>query len=393
MLEHEAMAVLISAQGVGYAHRARALREAGSALAVIKDPYAYEKALGEGGAHAVRAAVARSSRMLDGLYRDGVTLIVRGSSAYPRLLEHIARPPHLLFCLGRADVNDAFLLAVVGTRRASRYGLEQTRSISRDLALAGMSIVSGLALGVDAAAHQGALDAGGRTVAVLGGALDRFYPMENWNLMQQIIASGGSVISEYAPGTPPSRYSFLERNRIIAGMSLGTLVTQAPNRSGASHTARCALEEGREVFAIPGDIDRAESALPNRLIAEGAHLTTCAADILDQLVIERRQSPKTDRKAKAPQSKPHEAAVRDESARTEPAVQANAFAAAARTAEPALEGEIEKAVYQALREGEADFDALSERIRASSDELGAALMMMELDGVVESLPGCRYRLT
>ncbi|MBQ2989788.1 MAG: DNA-processing protein DprA [Clostridia bacterium] len=386
MLEQEAMAVLVSAQGVGYAGRERVLRAAGSALAVLEEPEAYADLLGAKGVSAVRMALEKGAQMLDQIARDNVHLIMRGMPEYPRLLEYTARPPHLLFCLGQANLVDSFPMAIVGTRKASRYGAEQTRKIARELAQEGVCIVSGLALGVDACAHAGALDARGRTIAVLGGALDRFYPMENWNLMRQIVDNGGSIVSEYAPGVGPNRYSFLERNRIIAGMSLGTLVTEGPLRSGAMQTASCALEEGREVFAIPGDIDRENAAMPNLLIAEGAHLVTCAQDILRQLVVEPD--------AAAMRAAAVQAAGKKKRRTERRAKPETEHAAVQKAAAPDLQERdgLEHAICSVLKEGEADFDALSERIGAGSDELGAALMMLELDGVIEALPGCRYRL-
>lgn len=164
--------------------------------------------------------------------------------------------------------------------------------MAAEMANVGVCVVSGLALGIDAAAHTGALDAKGRTVAILGSALDQPYPAENRPLMRRILESGGSVVSEYPPGTVPTKYSFLQRNRIIAGMSLGTLVTEGPKRSGALNTAMRTIENGREVFALPGSVDSPGSQLPNMLIGDGARLVTCADDILAALVIEPKGAPR-----------------------------------------------------------------------------------------------------
>jgi len=380
MRENEAMAVLVSAAGVSYGRREVALRQAGGALELLEDPAAFSSVLGAQGVSAVRRALAGAQRMLDTLEKSGVHLITRDMEQYPQRLLHTARPPHLLFCRGNAQLNDALHLAVVGTRKADHYGLRYTREISRDLAAAGVCIVSGLALGIDAAAHQGALEGKGRTIAVLGGALDKFYPAENRRLMEQMLESGGSVVSEYPPGMAPTRYSFLQRNRIIAGMSLGVLVTQAPLRSGAKSTVHHALDEGREVFALPGDVSREGSRLPNQLIAEGAHLAACAQDILDLLVIESdgggSAAYKAERKAQKtkPEKKAHSAW--DAIAKEMPSP-------------PVPEGP-EKTVYEALGGEEMDFDALCERTGLPSDELGAVLMMMELDGLIDALPGLRY---
>jgi len=365
MNEREALAILVSAQKISYGQRQRALKEAGSALELLADPYACAHVLGEAGISAIRSAMKNADRLLEFLDETGTKLIARGDSAYPRLLENIAHPPHLLFCMGMNDLSDPFPFAIVGTRRAGAYGLRHTREISRELTKAGMTIVSGMAAGIDAAAHWGALDADGRTIAVLGGALDKPYPAENRALMKRILSSGGSVVSEYPPGTAPTRYSFVQRNRIVAGMSLGVLVSEAPMKSGAQHTVRYALDEGREVFAIPGDIDRQGSQLPNQLLRDGAHMVTCAGDILSELVIEPARE---ERKQEAP-------------------AQTMRPQTPARSLDPG-----EKLVYDLLLTGDMDFDALSERTGMASDELGGVLMMLELDGVVEALPGLVYRL-
>ncbi|MGN0772916.1 MAG: DNA-processing protein DprA [Candidatus Ventricola sp.] len=367
MNESEAMAVLVSARGISYLQRERALASAGSALALLGDVRAFERELGAQGTAGLRTAIRQADRMLDRLWEDGVRLIVRGGEGYPERLARTARPPHLLFCLGCADLGDPFPIAVVGTRRADSYGLRHTRALARELARRGMCIVSGLALGVDACAHWGALDGQGRTIAVLGGALDRMYPAENEPLMRRILEAGGSVVSEYAPGTAPTRYSFVQRNRIVAGLSLGVLVTQAPYRSGAQSTVQFALEEGREVFAMPGDIDRLGSQLPNQLIGEGARPVTCAQDVTALLVIEPGR--------------------RDEEREPEPQQIALRLDAPKRKLDSR-----EQAVCELLRAGDLDFDALSERTGISSDELGSLLMMLELDGIVAALPGAMYRL-
>ena len=197
MREEEAMAVLCAAPGVSYGRREMALRAAESAAQVLADPLAFLPQLGEAGVAAVHRMLrsGAAGRLLDAIEAQRMQLVLRDAPEYPPLLRHIAHPPHLLFVWGRAALNDAFPFAIVGTRRASEYGRTQTRAIADGLAGAGMCVVSGMALGIDACAHRGALDAAGRTVAVLGGALDRPYPAENVPLMREIIASGGSVVS------------------------------------------------------------------------------------------------------------------------------------------------------------------------------------------------------
>lgn len=367
MLESEAMAILVGA-GVSYGRREAALRAAGSALAILAEPELYAAQLQEKGLALLRHALADEARLLGGLAKKKMALVLREDAQYPPLLRQIAHPPHLLYVYGETDLTDRFPVAVVGTRRASAYGLTHTREIAAELAQTGVCVVSGLALGIDAAAHTGALDGGGRTVAVLGSALDKPYPQENDPLMRRILESGGSVVSEYAPGTPPSRYSFLQRNRIIAGMCLGTLVTEGPRRSGALNTATRTLENGREVFALPGNVDSPGAQLPNMLISEGARLVTGAADILSALVIEPKDAPKAAQAAVAPMEAPAEK-------------------------KPHIPGgldETQRAICAALLAGEADFDALCAVSGLQSDELGALLIEMEMDGLVTPLAGTRY---
>lgn len=367
MLESEAMAILVGA-GVSYGRREAALRAAGSALAILAEPGLYAAQLQEKGLALLRHTLADEARLLGGLAKKKMALVLREDAQYPPLLRQIAHPPHLLYVYGETDLTDRFPVAVVGTRRASAYGLTHTREIAAELAQTGVCVVSGLALGIDAAAHTGALDGGGRTVAVLGSALDKPYPQENEPLMRRILESGGSVVSEYAPGTPPSRYSFLQRNRIIAGMCLGTLVTEGPRRSGALNTATRTLENGREVFALPGNVDSPGAQLPNMLISEGARLVTGAADILSALVIEPKDAPKAAQAAVAPMEAPAEK-------------------------KPHIPGgldETQRAICAALLAGEADFDALCAVSGLESDELGALLIEMEMDGLVMPLAGTRY---
>lgn len=367
MLESEAMAILVGA-GVSYGRREAALRAAGSALAILAEPGLYAAQLQEKGLALLRHALADEARLLGGLAKKKMALVLREDAQYPPLLRQIAHPPHLLYVYGETDLTDRFPVAVVGTRRASAYGLTHTREIAAELAQTGVCVVSGLALGIDAAAHTGALDGGGRTVAVLGSALDKPYPQENKPLMRRILESGGSVVSEYAPGTPPSRYSFLQRNRIIAGMCLGTLVTEGPRRSGALNTATRTLENGREVFALPGNVDSPGAQLPNMLISEGARLVTGAADILSALVIEPKDAPKAAQAAVTPMEAPAEK-------------------------KPHIPGgldETQRAICAALLAGEADFDALCAVSGLESDELGALLIEMEMDGLVTPLAGTRY---
>ena len=212
----------------------------------------------------------------------GITFITLDDVDYPADLRIIPDPPPVLYVQGKLTEADSLALAIVGTRRATRYGRDVTSLLARQLASSGVTIVSGMALGIDTAAHQGALQAQGRTIAILGCGIDITYPKENHRLAQQIIQHG-ALISEFPLGTPPTGSNFPRRNRILSGLSLGVLVTEAPIKSGALITAETALEQSREVFAIPANIFNKVGQGCNQLIKEGATLVTEAADILDAL--------------------------------------------------------------------------------------------------------------
>lgn len=203
--------------------------------------------------------------------------------AYPRRLKEIPQPPPVLYIKGTQTPEDDWALAVVGTRSASAYGKETARTLVTELARNKMTIVSGLARGIDAAAHVAALDAGGRTLAVMGSGIDTIYPPEHSKLAG-MIAEHGALISDYPPGTKPEATNFPARNRIISGLSLGVLFVEGDQVSGAMITCDFALEQDREVFAVPGNIFRRESRGPNKLIRESrAKLVTSVEDILEEL--------------------------------------------------------------------------------------------------------------
>ena len=202
-----------------------------------------------------------------------------GEAGYPALLSAIAHPPDVLFCRGTLPPEGVPAIAVVGSRSNTRYGGAQARRIARELAERGVTVISGLARGIDAAAHLGALEGGGRTVAVLGCGVGRQYPPENKELAGRILAGGGAIVSELAPDEMPLAYHFPVRNRIIAGLSNGVLLIEARLKSGTHSTVNYALDQGREVFALPGNVDAPGSELPLALLKEGAGLCTCGADI------------------------------------------------------------------------------------------------------------------
>ncbi|MGJ3240793.1 MAG: DNA-processing protein DprA [Anaerolineae bacterium] len=212
----------------------------------------------------------------------GAHLITWADSNYPDNLRHIPDPPPLLYIRGNLIQSDMLALSIVGTRRATRYGLDVANRMAYWLASQDVTIVSGMALGVDAAAHRGAIQAQGRTIAVLGCGIDILYPRENETLAQEIIENG-ALVSEFALGTPPSGKNFPRRNRIISGLSLGILIAEAPKGSGALISAETALEQGRDVFAVPANIFNQMGAGCNHLIQEGAKLVMRASDVLDEL--------------------------------------------------------------------------------------------------------------
>lgn len=201
---------------------------------------------------------------------------------YPELLRQIHDLPETLYCLGNLNLLKKTCFAVVGTRKLTSYGKEVAQNIVQGLVQAGFVIVSGLALGIDAVAHQTTLDCGGKTIAVLGTPLDQIYPPENSKLFQSILKNEGLIISEYPSGYPGLRVNFALRDRLISGLSKGVLVIEAPEKSGALITAQCALDQNRDVFAIPGNVFSTNSIGPNSLIKKGAKLVTSAQDILDE---------------------------------------------------------------------------------------------------------------
>lgn len=212
-------------------------------------------------------------------------VIKKTSKEYPKILKEISNAPKQLYARGQLPENHNLNFAIVGTRAATEYGKTLAFKIAKELSEMGFAIISGLAMGIDTQAHLGALAGGGKTVAVLGSGIDdaSIYPRENLKLALKIIAGNGAVVSEYEPNQKSEMWYFPERNRIIAGMSRGVLVVEAPEKSGALITARLALEQNREVFAIPGSIFQKNSLGTNKLIKDGAKMVTSIDDILEEL--------------------------------------------------------------------------------------------------------------
>jgi DNA processing protein len=228
---------------------------------------------------------ARVQRMLDWVDQDPRHhLITQTDTDYPELIKSLPDAPAAFFAVGEAQLLDEPQLAIVGSRTPTSGGLSNARAFAHHLARQGLIITSGLALGIDAAAHRGALAAQGPTIAVLGTGPDLVYPREHARLTEEIVSAGGLLVSEWPPGTPARKEHFPRRNRLISGLSEGVLVVEASLQSGSLITARLAVEQGREVFAIPGSIHNPLSRGPHRLIRDGAKLVETAQDILEELL-------------------------------------------------------------------------------------------------------------
>ncbi len=221
-------------------------------------------------------------KLLDECTSLGIEVVPLADERYPPSLVNLPDPPGVLYQQGALQASDRQAIAIVGTRHATPYGLAQAKHFAYALSRAGYTIVSGLARGIDAAAHRGALDAGGRTIAVLGSGLACIYPPEHLDLAKEI-AEKGALLSEQPPHSPPTRFSFPQRNRIVTGLSIGVVVVEAAERSGALISGRLAAEQGREVFAIPGRIDSRMSKGCHQLIREGATLIESVEHVLEQL--------------------------------------------------------------------------------------------------------------
>jgi len=311
--------------------------------------------LGEDRVHAItegRVRLAADDEMRK-LVAAGIALVAREDPEYPADLQNIAQPPFGLYIKGR--IPEKPRIAVVGTRKATAYGREAVKKIIADLARAAdVAIVSGLAQGIDAQAHRAALDERLDTVGVIGSGIDRasFFPPENYALAEEIVAKGGAVISEYPPGTPALKHHFPARNRIIAGLTRWTLVAEAPEKSGALITANFALEQGREVFAIPGPLFSPTSTGVHRLIQDGAKLVSSADDILNEVDIPRREMP---------------------------------IAAAA-----ALTDETERTIWELLREPQS-VDDLKRSTQLPTPAIITCISMLELKGLIRPMGQNRYQ--
>lgn len=320
-------------------------------------------------------------RELELIQEHGCHVITLSDAAYPACLKEINDPPLLLYLRGDLTPEDALSISFVGTRRTLEYGRKVSYRLSYQLTQRGFTIVSGLARGVDTAAHRGALEAGGRTLAVLGNGLSRIYPPENEELATQVEASG-ALISEFPLAMEPMPSNFPRRNRIISGLTFGTVVVSAPNHSGALITARLAAEQGREVFAVPGEIFSHDSVGAHRLISEGAKLVTSVDDLLNELprylldaVTPAASAPNPD----ALESEDPAAAIKPQPA---PAAQAPV----AVPPPPDLTPD-QKAVFTAIEDPASHIDTIVRTTQLPISTVSSMLTILELKGHVQQLPG------
>lgn len=292
---------------------------------------------------------------LDRVQQAGVSLLTWEMREYPSYLREIPNPPPLLYYQGELREQDQWAVAIVGTRRLTAYGRQVTRDLTAGLVQNNITIVSGLARGIDAIAHKTAVDLGGRTLAVLGSGLDCVYPADNRTLAQEITQGQGAIISEYGLGVQPEAKNFPPRNRIISGLSLGVIIIEAGTRSGALITTNFALEQNREVFAVPGNINSPASQGPNKLIQEGAKLVTNVEDVLEEL---------------------------------------NLHMVAERTAVQMVLPETaeEIALYTQLSGQPTHIDELSQATGLPSALVSSTLTLMELKGMVQQVGGMNYVL-
>jgi DNA processing protein len=347
--------VRLQVSGVGPRPLAELLRAFGSPEAVVAaTPAQVGKVVPVAAARSL-AATPEASRLraaLAWLETPGHDLVALDDPDYPRSLLEIGDPPPVFYCLGRRELLLRPALAIVGSRNATAQGIADARAFAHALSGAGVTIVSGLALGIDAAAHRGGLEAAGSSIAVTGTGLDRVYPAANRGLAHDLAAQG-LLVSEFSPGTPPLPHHFPRRNRVVSGLARGVLVIEATLSSGSLITARLAGEQGREVFALPGSIHSPFSKGCHKLLREGAKLVETAKDVLDELQL------------------PHDAATGD---------------AAAPSADDDLTDD-ERAVIAALGHAPATIDSLAARSGFPAETLAAALLALELAGRVAALPG------
>lgn len=319
-----------------------------------------------------------TDRQLNWYKRYGVRLLLPAHPEYPQALCTIPGPPPFLFVRGSlADAKNNGV-GIVGSRHATPYGRSVSERFGRELAAQGVTVVSGGAVGIDAAAHRGAVAAGGRTVAILGCGLDVDYPRENRELFDKIVEGGGALVSEYSLGAQPEAWRFPLRNRIISGMCLGVLVVEAPQKSGALITAQYAAEHGRTLMTVPGNIDRPTSVGSNELLRLGAAPILRTEDILEAVgLVTLRARPE------------HQTAFNLMETTAPPPAGRKRETAAPKVTFPALPEKQQK-LLQILSQTPLHIDALSQQCAITAGEAGVEMTLLELDGLVRRLPGNTY---
>lgn len=367
MQDREAYILLNMIEGLGPVSVRRLVDALGSPRAILEaSEEDLQKAKGVGEKVALKIVVQRDSldleHELEKISEIGARIITPMDDEYPAVLKTIHNPPLALYVLGRIEPCDAKAIAIVGSRATSQYGLNAADRLAYQLVKTGFTVLSGLARGTDTAAHSGALKGGGRTIAVLGGALDCLYPPENAGLAERI-AKSGAVISEYPMGRQADRMTFPYRNRIVSGMSMGVLVTESAVKGGSMHTADAAMEQGRTVFALPGRIDTPGARGPHKLIKNGAKLVESLDDILEEYEF---LIPEAERQA--PQS-----------------------LAAARPEVPLSDDEAK--IVELLWQEPMDVDSLIRATDVKSHELSGLLLGLEMKRVIRMLPGRMVELS
>jgi DNA processing protein len=317
---------------------------------------------------AAQAGLKEAEAGIEAAAKTGTRILTCADEDYPPLLEQIADPPLVLYVQGDVKLLSRPAVAMVGTRRPSAYGSSVAHRLARELAERQLVIVSGLARGIDSASHRGALEAKGKTAAVLGSGIDVIYPREHRKLAEQI-AESGVLLSEFPPGTAPTPENFPIRNRIISGLALGTVIVEAAEYSGSLITARLALEQNREVFAVPGNITSAQSFGPNLLIKQGAKLVDQWMDVVEEFPpsVRRQLLPAADSSEDAARA-PETASLFEQSLTAE-----------------------QKTVFETLRADEALFvDAISGSVELPQPRVLATLLELEISGLVRQLPGKNF---
>ncbi len=328
---------------------------------------------------------------LERLLRRGIRPIHLRSDEYPEQLAESPDAPAVIYIGGELEPRDNNSIAIVGTRNATEYGTQMATMLAHDLASVGITVISGLAIGIDTAAHRGALRVGGRTIAVLAGGLDSIYPQQNRGLARQIIENG-CLISEYQLGTRSKREHFPRRNRIISGLSRGVVVVQAAKKSGATWTVKWALDQNREVFAVPGNATLPQSEGTNWLIQQGAKLTTCVDDILQELSAffgDLKPEPEVQQQHSADHIR---ATVTAPDPQTN---QAHAPTRKSQIQEIETFNQNEHAIAKTLSEadGPTHVDEIARTLSISVNETMSTLTMMEVRGVVRCTEGALYDLS